>query len=495
MKPRAKCHRRGNKSERSFLISFFLTTPLFAFLGLAALVSCSTPLQWSQVPESIGSTSLAGWLGDMDQLETEMGKHPRLNAVPEAEASFALALDEARASLETADPEDLEYLASVAITGIAKALAAVGDGHTRINASSATVFPLIVKAFPTAAAGEGIGALESATGWEYRIAATDAEHGSILGQRVVSVGGLAATEAFARIAQTCSIEAELRSGQASALLPYATRSAVMNSLADPWLMRGLGFAEGGNLSVDLRDENGVESTIIFQERDRPTSWVRVLDSATLRPFTRSGPSKPWWFGSPEDRKDILYFRYDSCDRDALAIIEEMLALLPDMDSGEEGPSYLIVDLRYNSGGDSRPGSYLARNLRGKAVAGKKGGVIVLAGQATYSSAMMNLADILKSCGATGAAPGNALLVGEPLVEPLRHYGEVTRFQLGNSGLVIGRSRRLWRYDLSTGIRPVRGILEPEPGNVVVQPFSHYAEGRDDGFERALELAPQAPALE
>jgi hypothetical protein len=178
--------------------------------------------------------------------------------------------------------------------------------------------------------------------------------------------------------------------------------------------------------------------------------------------------------------------------DAKATMDEVLALLADRGAVQAGGSprgrKLIVDLRFNSGGDSRPGYGFARALASKEVSTLEGGVTILIGGATFSSALMNAADILKSCGASGSDTGNAILVGEALIEPMRHYGHVTRFQLLNSGIVVGRSRRLWNYDVMTGVRPPRGILEPDTDNLVHQNYLDYSNGADSTFNRALAIA-------
>ena len=135
----------------------------------------------------------------------------------------------------------------------------------------------------------------------------------------------------------------------------------------------------------------------------------------------------------------------------------------------------------------RPGTSFAASLKSKNMSETPGAVLLLVGGSTFSSAMMNAVDIMKACGATGAAPGRALLVGEPLIESLRHYGEVHRFALPNSGIVVGRSSRLWNYEAAAGISPARGLVEPAGDGISYQSYEAYAGGIDTAFERALEI--------
>lgn len=484
MKPLPQNHKRP--SDQPIPLPAFLAA---ALLSLALAASCAMALQWGDIPLDIDGLSAEKWLRDLDALSAEMQGHPKLGADPAAASAFDVAIAETKASLRAGVAGDDQGLADIAVAGIQKALAAIGDGHTRINASSQMIFPVILKFFPDTPDPEGSD-VEASAGWDARIAATDAIHQGDLGAIVVKIGDKAIAEAVDEISAFLSLESAMRISPAQALFYHAVRLEIMDAFTDPWLMRSLGLANGATLAMTIQREGESESTVIFNLGERPNPWVRVLDSITETPFTRSNPGNSWWYGNPAGRDDILYFRYDDCSTGAQSVMAELLAALPGKDDGLSSPSHLIVDLRYNSGGDSRPGTSFARSLAGKKVTTIQGGVIILVSGATYSSAMMNAADIMKACGAAGASAGRSILVGEPLIEPLRHYGEIRRFALPNSGIIVGRSTRLWKYDETTGIRPTRGVLEPAAEDIIVQSFDDYAIGRDTAFERALEIIGQ-----
>lgn len=92
--------------------------------------------------------------------------------------------------------------------------------------------------------------------------------------------------------------------------------------------------------------------------------------------------------------------------------------------------------------------------------------------------MTNAADLL------AVAPG-AAAIGEPLVEPLDHYGEVSRFKLPCSGLVIGRSTRRWTHSEASGQRPTRGVIEPNPGFLRRPTFEEFRSGADPVYSLAV----------
>ena len=470
-----------------------IPTPLVA-AAVALLSACATLPQWGYIGPDIDRLGLEPWIADFDALKTELHKHPKLTGNAIDSAAFDKVVDEAKAALRAAAlAPGKPDLADIAIAGARKALAAVGDGHTRLNASPTLVFPLVLKFFPATTGGK-TAAIESQEGWEARLVATDQQHGESLGAIVTKIGGAPIRDAVARIADYLSIESTIRSGSASPLLDHAVRTEIADAFADPWLMRALGFAADDAMTLTIQGDQGVESERIFGLDGRLSPWVSILGSAPGTAYTRSRPGEPWWYGvllpdrlAKGHGGDILYLRYDDCDMAALPVLGEVLDLLPDKGGAASGPSHLIVDLRRNGGGDSRPGARFAASLKSKKVSETPGGVLVLVGGATFSSAMMNAVDIMKACGAEGALPGRALLVGEPLIEPLRHYGEVRRFALPNSGIVVGRSSRLWNYGAAAGISPARGLIEPSGDGIAYQSYEAYAEGIDAAFERALEI--------
>ncbi len=461
--------------------------------AVALLSACTSLPQRGSIGPDVDRLGLDQWIADLDALKTELHKHPKLAKSATDSATFDGIVDQVKATLQaTTFAPGKPGPADIAVAGMRKALAAVGDGHTRLNASPAPVFPLVLKYFPGRTAGETT-AVESQEGWEARVVATDRQHEDTLGAIVTKIGGTPIRDAVARVADYLSIESTIRSGDASSLLSHAVRTEITDAFTDPWLMSALGFATGDAMALTVRNDRGVESERIFSLGGRPSPWVRVLDSTPRTAYTRSRPGKSWWYGILPDQLakvpggDILYLRYDDCDMAARPVLREVLDLLPDKGASESGPSHLIVDLRYNGGGDSRPGASFAASLKSKKVSENPGAVLVLVGGATFSSAMMNAVDIMKACGAAGSDPGRALLVGEPLIESLRHYGEVRRFALPNSGIVVGRSSRLWNYDAAAGISPARGLIEPARDGIVYQSYEAYAGGMDAGFERALEI--------
>ncbi|MCX8014252.1 MAG: hypothetical protein N3A02_08195, partial [Rectinema sp.] len=326
--------------------------------------------------------------------------------------------------------------------------------------------------------------------WELRLAATDEEHRPWLGAEIVEIGGIPMVEAVKKIAEYLPIESGVKEGNACGLFDHAVRTEIMDYFMNPWLMRALDLADSEGISLTLSVDGQKQEHIRFEEVTQETfSWIRVLDSIPSVAFSRSHPGESWWAAEvPSQNPRILYFRYDQCASDAWPVMQEILDKLDNGQKPEGNIDFLIIDLRYNAGGNSMPGTRFAHELSKKPIARKPGGVMLLISGATFSSAMMNCADILKACGGKEDLPGNAILIGEPLIEPLEHYGEVHRFLLPESGITVSRSSRRWNYAAMSGIRTARGMLEPSAEHLVYPRFDAYRSGQDPAFEHALALA-------
>jgi hypothetical protein len=93
---------------------------------------------------------------------------------------------------------------------------------------------------------------------------------------------------------------------------------------------------------------------------------------------------------------------------------------------------LVFDMRFNGGGNSIQGTRFIRKLSKTRFNGN-GDIFVIVGRETSSSAIVNTVDFLKNT--------DALIVGERTGGRPNHYGEVKRFVLPESKLVVNYSTR------------------------------------------------------
>ncbi|MFA6773809.1 MAG: hypothetical protein WCR99_08960 [Sphaerochaeta sp.] len=133
--------------------------------------------------------------------------------------------------------------------------------------------------------------------------------------------------------------------------------------------------------------------------------------------------------------------------------------------------HVMIDLRYNSGGDSR---LLEPLVDGLDVLQEKQGfsIDVLIGEGTFSSALMNAMHFKKRT--------NARLVGEPTGGSLNHYGEIKQFSLPGSGIPVTYSTKYFVMDKTYQT----GSLIPDL--VIGKTVDDILSGRDTVVEMLLQ---------
>ena len=164
--------------------------------------------------------------------------------------------------------------------------------------------------------------------------------------------------------------------------------------------------------------------------------------------------------------DILYFQYNRCvDNTDPAkpifsqISEEMLQVLKTKNIRK-----FIVDMRYNTGGDSHYGTKLAKQIQALNIDTK---VYVIIGNSTFSSAILNTMDFKHYC--------NAITVGEPSQSSPWHYGETRYFILPNLGIKVFFSTKYFQHGSKESNR-----LEPDIE--VYRTYDDFISGIDTVFE-------------
>jgi hypothetical protein len=133
---------------------------------------------------------------------------------------------------------------------------------------------------------------------------------------------------------------------------------------------------------------------------------------------------------------------------------------------------LIFDLRFNSGGHPDQGSEFVRELHKAPIKGK-GQFYLFVGRKTQAEAMINALDFMRDA--------NVVVVGEESGGRPNHFGEVKRFVLPESGLIVSHSSRYFK------------LLEEDPASLVPDveasiSFQQYLDGVDPALE-AVRLIP------
>lgn len=128
---------------------------------------------------------------------------------------------------------------------------------------------------------------------------------------------------------------------------------------------------------------------------------------------------------------------------------------------------LIIDLRYNGGGNSYQGTGFVKKLSTIEKINQKGVLYVLIGRRTFSSAIINVMDFK---GLT-----KAIYVGEETGGKPNHFGEVKRFELPSSKMEVYFSTKFFR-------RAEKDMSTINPDFKIEESFNDFKLGVDPVFE-------------
>lgn len=352
---------------------------------------------------------------------------------------------------------------------LARAVALSGNAHTRLylvrNRTEVRRLPIRVWWFRDAL---------------HVVRATE-EHRQLLGCQVEKIGGMKAAAAAGKVRG-------IKAGNAS-----WQRYMSSYMLTSPEILVGSGVVDQAEkIPFELRCSGKKVKRVLAPLPLRKSS-ESVEAWWDLSPFAKRNASTPlsalpmesaplylrkpdvhYWF-EPLPQHRILYFQYNRSDgmKEGPSLADfgqELLAA-----AGRSGVEALVVDLRFNTGGNLDLATTLMKSLQDK-LAGKK--VFVITGRATFSAGISHTAQ-WKQWGAK--------IVGEPVGDELDTWGEGGNVELPNSKLTVhyangfhGYSKREYPerkpYFLDLDV----DTLEPD---VRVEPtWMDYMNGRDPAME-------------
>lgn len=422
---------------------------IIIFLGLI-LTSCTTKIGWNHIPpaEVLDQLTLEDWLADLAVLGNQLPKrNPHFRHDPAMAQRFLASLSEAEQILRGTDPADLT---DIAIAAIARSLAVVGEGHTSLNSSPSTYFPLVVRWL-----ADGL-----------FVAATDQAYNDYLGARVLGV--YRATGEFVPLKNLEPILNRVISVDH----PNGYRHGHGGVLTNPHLIRGLGIAGSQGLEYLLELNQSHQRLTVQEIPGESINLIRVYDHALQKPMVLQSREENWFRRLNQD-PSVIYVHYGHCTTDAFGMFQAMLT-----DLEQQPTRRLIIDLRYNSGGNSIPGTWFSRQLANTQLARDPSSILVLVGPGTFSSGMWMAIDLMHRT--------QARFLGQPVAANPDWYGEVGRFELPRSGLIVGHSTKRFNYSRRKNLRlDSENMIIPDPGFAIMPTFEEYRNGIDPVFDAAL----------
>jgi len=247
------------------------------------------------------------------------------------------------------------------------------------------------------------------------VTAASADQLGTLGTRVVKVGSMTPEELLVAVTPYISHENDswLRS-EASGFIRWGA------------VLRHFHLLDSDRrLALTLERPGGEMFTVsvpVVDPRVKTQTLTEGLHLATLLALSR--PTQNYWHQFlPESQ--TCYIQFNACANDPQVPFKEFAKqVLADIDA--RAPKKIVIDLRANSGGDSRIISPLEKGLAARLKTIEH--IYVLIGPATFSSAVDNAVELRRSL--------KAILVGTDAGQGAGGYGEVKLLTLPNSKLVV-----------------------------------------------------------
>ena len=434
---------------------------LHAILLLGVLTGARASLS---IPDTVRHT--VAWGPVLDRvMEILCARHPDAFARV-GRRQFQIGIDELR--------RDLPRLDDPAVTvRLMQLVASLQDGHTQLEPIRDTAFahwfPVRFYAFE-----DGI-----------YITAIDRAHQALVGARVVRIGDLAAEEALRRAESVMGADNAWGHRENSFALSNATMVHALGISAQP---NAVTLAvEQGSGSKQLRLEAVSVADGSFDGRFRgemfppfrndSIPWVTAFAGRAPGEFRVHDPRLPLhlryrlhYFFEPVN--DGVYAQVNfvaNADSQSFEQFTDSLFHFLDRNPVKK----LVIDLRYNSGGNGDLVPRFADALKLRAAQPPWRQVYVLLGPKTFSAAIM-LAQGIR------ASVPDAVTVGEPSGAGYNSFGDPMDFDIEGTGLRLSVStlyHQLGRYD---DFRPYIPINLPAPMTA-----RDYFAGRDPALELVL----------
>jgi len=310
--------------------------------------------------------------------------------------------------------------------------AEVGDGHTGVHLPANFMrYPINMNWFEE----------------DLYVIATAPSYRSVLGTKVSKIGNFTIDEVNKKLASVISQDEN----------KWYTMSTAPVYLMIPEILATLGIVDNyDHAPFVFLDSAGNEVKVDLIPRQASSSnpWIPMTKTP---PLFRQNINDPFWFTYLEDINAVYlnFKKYDDLNRNADKLFDFI---------AEKNASRLIVDLRFNGGGDFKKGRrLLIERIKENKKLNQKGNLFVITGRRTFSAAMVNSIDFKKET--------EAIIIGEPPGEKPNSYSENDEMKLPNSKLVVSYSTRYYKF-LDEDVDAFQPDIKIDPN------WKDYKEGRD-----------------
>ncbi|CAN5253192.1 S41 family peptidase [soil metagenome] len=176
----------------------------------------------------------------------------------------------------------------------------------------------------------------------------------------------------------------------------------------------------------------------------------------------------YWFHYNESNK-ILYFNFRNCaeskSESFVAFNKRLFQII-----NEKNPARLILDLRFNGGGNSSILLPFLSTIK-KSYLNSDNSFFVLIGPKVMSSSLMNAIELKRTT--------NAKFVGEATGGNINHFGEIKSFELPHLSMRVTYSTKYWE-----NWKTMEGSLKPDI--LTSNSFSDFINAIDKAIEKISE---------
>ena len=295
----------------------------------------------------------------------------------------------------------------------------------------------------------------------WRVSVVERMHESLLGGEVIAINGIAMEEVEKLASPMFSHDNQVW------LRHYLSQQLNLTNL---YTYLGIATSPTEVVTLTVKPRSGGDEQALFLQPVSAKEYGMLSFATWYQTHPETGATNAPYRALLLEEKNTLFVQYNVCmsyeEYPLDGFIKEILALV-------ESASFdhVMIDLRYNSGGDSR---LLEPLVDGLDVLQEKQGfsIDVLIGEGTFSSALMNAMHFKKRT--------NARLVGEPTGGSLNHYGEIKQFSLPGSGIPVTYSTKHFVMDKTYQT----GSLVPDL--VIGKTVDDILSGRDTVVEMLLQ---------
>lgn len=349
------------------------------------------------------------WIEDIDYLKEELiNNHINLFAYTKEE-DFNKRIQSLKKMIDKLDYEEMKV-------EISRVIASIKDAHTSLIFPASRFIPLKFYYF-----NDGVYIINSTKDYE-----------NLLFKKIIAIEDMNIEAVLEELRSIISFENQ-----------YFFKAQSMKYLQIVEVLYGLLIVDDMN-KIKITLEDG-EYEII------PVSIENLVYTNDKLPLYARKSSENLWFTYLENEE--LYIKYNSCRENGNESVHNKIEKIIKFIE-KNRMKKVTIDLRNNLGGDSTLFEPFIDYIKGNDDLNKKENLKIIIGRETFSSALLNAYDFKNNT--------NAKIIGEPSGGKPNCYGEVLKFSLPNSKLLVTYSTKFYKLiedDLIDSLYPDEFVLE------------------------------------